>query len=156
MSWQALRLKGLPELYLVANGEALTEIRFWPGEDLPARQRSSQDVILRQAATELEQYWAGERRVFSVPYESEGTEFQCRVWEAVAAIPFGEIRSYAEIASAVGRPKAVRAVGAANGANRLPIVIPCHRVLTSGGELGGYGGGLNVKRALLSREGIEL
>lgn len=149
-------MAGLPELYLVGNGEALTEIRFRRGDGLDARDRSADDPVLRQAAAELEQYWAGERRVFSVPYESEGTEFQCRVWEAVAAIPFGEIRSYAEIARAVGRPKAVRAVGAANGANRLPIVIPCHRVLTSGGELGGYGGGLNVKRALLSREGIEL
>lgn len=156
MSWLALRLDGLPELYLVGNGDSLTEIRFRRGEGLTAREHSAGDPVLRQAAAELEQYWAGERRVFSVPYESEGTEFQCRVWEAVAAIPFGEIRSYAEIAREVGRPKAVRAVGSANGANRLPIVIPCHRVLTSGGELGGYGGGLNVKRALLSREGIEL
>ena len=94
--------------------------------------------------------------MFAVPFESDGTEFQCTVWKALTEIPFGEIRSYAEIAKAVGKPKAVRAVGTANGANRIPIIIPCHRVLTSSGELGGYGGGLSVKRALLAREGIEL
>lgn len=155
MPWTLLELKGLPALHLVSNGEALTEIRFRRG-DLAARDRADADELLLQAAEELRQYWAGERRVFSVAFEADGTEFQCRVWQALTEIPFGEIRSYAEIAKAVGKPKAVRAVGSANGANRLPIVIPCHRVLTSSGELGGYGGGLNVKRALLAREGVEL
>jgi O-6-methylguanine DNA methyltransferase len=155
MPWTTVELPGLPALYLVGNGEALTEVRFRPG-DLTVRERADGDAVLRQAAEELRQYWGGERRVFATPYEAEGTAFQCEVWKAVAGIPFGEIRSYAEIAAEVGRPKAVRAVGAANGANRLPILIPCHRVLTSGGELGGYGGGLSVKRALLSREGIDL
>jgi O-6-methylguanine DNA methyltransferase len=155
MPWTMLELDGLPSLYLVSAGDALREIRF-RREDLGDPARSDRDPLLRQAAQELQEYWAGSRQVFTVPYEAEGTEFQCAVWQALTEIPFGEVRSYAGIAQRVGRPKAVRAVGAANGANRLPIVIPCHRVVTSAGTLGGYGGGLNAKRALLSREGIDL
>jgi O-6-methylguanine DNA methyltransferase len=155
MPWTMLELDGLPPLYLVSAGDALREIRF-RREELVEGERGDPDPLLRQAARELQEYWAGSRRVFTVPYEAEGTEFQCKVWQALTEIPFGEVRSYAEIARQVGRPKAVRAVGAANGANRLPIVIPCHRVVTSARTLGGYGGGLSAKRALLSREGIDL
>jgi methylated-DNA-[protein]-cysteine S-methyltransferase len=106
----------------------------------------------RQVAAELAEYAAGERRDFSVPVAFEGTAFDREVWRAVAAIPYGETVSYAEIARRVGRPRAYRAVGAANGRNPIPIIIPCHRVVASDGGLGGYGGGLPLKRRLLELE----
>ena len=99
---------------------------------------------------------AGERRVFSVTFEVDGTEFQCRVWKELCEIPFGEVRSYADIATALDNPKATRAVGSANGRNPLPIFIPCHRVIGSDGSLAGYSAGVEVKRALLAREGVLL
>jgi methylated-DNA-[protein]-cysteine S-methyltransferase len=152
MAWMACELEGFGRLYLAAAEDCLTAIRFDtppPGEpELPGH------PVLTQAARELVEYWAGERRVFTIPYEAEGTKFQCQVWEELTRIPYGETRSYAWIARALGNPQSVRAVGAANGANPLPIVIPCHRVLNSNGQLGGYGGGLSRKRALLEREGV--
>lgn len=111
---------------------------------------------LREAMAQLEEYFAGQRRKFVLALEPIGTPFQRRVWQAVAAIPFGETRTYAEIARAVGRPGAARAVGAANGANPLPLVIPCHRVIGSGGSLTGYGGGIALKARLLAWERGEL
>jgi O-6-methylguanine DNA methyltransferase len=94
-------------------------------------------------------------REFSLPLDIEGTEFQKRVWGQVAAIPYGETRSYLQIATAVGSPRAVRAVGAANGANPVPIVVPCHRVIGAKGKLVGYGGGLALKQRLLELEGAR-
>lgn len=155
MPWTQVVIGGELPLFMFADGDALTAIRFRE-EDFPESERSDGDVVLLQAKEELEQYWQGRRRVFSVNYEADGTPFQCEVWKALTEIPFGEVRSYAEIAKVIGKEKAVRAVGAANGANPIPIIIPCHRVLTSDGTLGGYGGGLDVKRALLAREGILL
>lgn len=155
MSWTVLELAPGIVLTLEANDEALLAVRFGAA----ARETGARDdrhPVLFQAREELKQYWAGRRRVFSVAYEAEGTAFQCAVWKELANIPFGEIRSYAQIAESLGKPKAVRAVGAANGANPLPIIIPCHRVLAADGSLCGYGGGIEVKRALLAREGIEL
>jgi AraC family transcriptional regulator of adaptative response/methylated-DNA-[protein]-cysteine methyltransferase len=102
---------------------------------------------------ELQRYFAGELEAFTVPLLTDGTEFQERVWAALREIPYGETRSYEEIAQAIGNPKAVRAVGSANGANRIPIVIPCHRVVRADGTLGGYGGELWRKRFLLRLEG---
>ena len=102
---------------------------------------------------ELARYFAGELTEFTVPLLTPGTEFQQKVWNALRAIPYGETRSYEEIARAIGKPKAVRAVGSANGANRIPIVIPCHRVVRADGSLGGYGGELWRKRFLLELEG---
>jgi AraC family transcriptional regulator of adaptative response/methylated-DNA-[protein]-cysteine methyltransferase len=103
-------------------------------------------------AEELAEYFGGTRREFSVPLVLAGTPFQRRVWEQLRKIPYGETRSYADIARAVGSPAAVRAVGAANGRNRIAIVIPCHRVINKGGALGGYGGGLDRKQFLLDLE----
>jgi methylated-DNA-[protein]-cysteine S-methyltransferase len=103
--------------------------------------------------TQLEEYFAGRRRTFSLRLAPEGTEFQRATWRALSAIPYGETISYAELACRVGRPAASRAVGAANGANPLPIVVPCHRVIGKDGSLTGFGGGLPVKRALLELEG---
>jgi methylated-DNA-[protein]-cysteine S-methyltransferase len=100
----------------------------------------------------LAEYFAGERTRFTLPLDIVGTPFQRQVWEALRTIPFGETRSYAEIAVHIGRPRAVRAVGAANGRNPLSIVAPCHRVIGSGGQLTGFAGGLEVKARLLAFE----
>jgi AraC family transcriptional regulator of adaptative response/methylated-DNA-[protein]-cysteine methyltransferase len=107
---------------------------------------------LEQLETELEGYFAHSLRGFSVPLVYPGTPFQESVWNALLAIPYGETRSYHDLARAVGNPKAVRAVGRANGLNRIAIVIPCHRVVNKNGELGGYGGGLRRKEYLLALE----
>ena len=104
------------------------------------------------AVQQILEYFAGTRKTFTVPLHAPGTEFQQRVWEALRQIPFGEIRSYGEIATAIGEPKAVRAVGTANGMNRIAILIPCHRVIGADGALTGYGGGLWRKDWLLQHE----
>ena len=105
-----------------------------------------------EAVRQIQEYFAGTRKTFSVPLHAPGTEFQQRVWAALREIPFGEMRSYGEIASAIGDPKAVRAVGTANGMNRIAIMIPCHRVIGADGALTGYGGGLWRKDWLLKHE----
>lgn len=103
--------------------------------------------------SELEEYFAGQRRKFTFPLDLRGTDFQIACWHALLAIPYGETRSYADIARAVGKPNAFRAVGMANNRNPIAIVVPCHRVIASNGTLCGYGGGLEVKRKLLQLEG---
>lgn len=107
---------------------------------------------LRQAADELGRYFAGERVEFRCPLDLHGTPFQLKVWNALIGIPYGETRSYAEIAREIGHPSAVRAVGTANGANPIAIIVPCHRVIGSNGALTGYGGGLPTKAWLLALE----
>lgn len=107
---------------------------------------------IEQVERELAEYFAGQRTDFDVPLVVPGTEFQRQVWTALGRIPYGETRSYEDIARAIDNPKAVRAVGGANGANRIPIIIPCHRVVRSDGALGGYGGELWRKRYLLRLE----
>jgi methylated-DNA-[protein]-cysteine S-methyltransferase len=104
-------------------------------------------------ARELEEYFAGTRRQFSFPLDLRGTEFQLACWKALLKIPYGETRTYADIARAVHRPQGFRAVGLANNRNPIAIVVPCHRVIASDGTLCGYGGGLDVKRKLLQLEG---
>ena len=110
-------------------------------------------ALIDEARRQLAAYFAGERRDFDLPLAPRGTEFQRAVWQALAAIPYGRTASYAELAARVGRPGAARAVGAANGRNPLPIVLPCHRVIGAGGDLTGFGGGLPTKRYLLALEG---
>jgi O-6-methylguanine DNA methyltransferase len=117
--------------------------------------RGAQVEALREAVQELQQYFAGEKIVFSCPLDLRGTSFQISIWQALRQIPYGETRSYAEIAQATDRPSAVRAVGAANGANPIAIIVPCHRVIGSNGTLTGYGGGLRTKSWLLSLEGVK-
>jgi O-6-methylguanine DNA methyltransferase len=133
--------------------EGLVRTKRWLAFDSVAQE--SQVKPLRQAVQELQQYFAGEKISFSCPLDLRGTPFQVSVWQALKAIPYGETRSYAEIAQAVGRPSAVRAVGAANGANPIAVIVPCHRVIGSNGTLTGYGGGLPTKSWLLSLEGIR-
>lgn len=115
-----------------------------PSEVLPA--------ALADAKRQLEEYFAGERRDFDLPIDPHGTAFQRRVWAELRRIPFGETISYGELAARIGKPTASRAVGAANGRNPLPVVVPCHRVISHDGKLGGYGGGLPTKQALLDLE----
>ncbi|MFC0677324.1 methylated-DNA--[protein]-cysteine S-methyltransferase [Lysobacter korlensis] len=109
--------------------------------------------VLHTACTQLREYFAGTRRVFELPLTPKGTAFQRMVWQALAEIPFGQTASYAQLAMRLGRPTASRAVGAANGRNPLPIVVPCHRVIGADGSLTGFAGGLDTKRFLLTHEG---
>src|SRR4051812_32056348 len=110
--------------------------------------------VLIQTETQLREYFAGQRQVFSVPLDFGGTEFQNQVWQALLSIPFGKTRTYTEIARQIGKPAAVRAVGAANGRNPISIIAPCHRVLGSTGNLTGFAGGLRAKAHLLALEGV--
>jgi methylated-DNA-[protein]-cysteine S-methyltransferase len=134
-------------LWLEADGAGLSSIAF----DGPAGAESD-DALIREAESQLRAYFAGELTRFDLPLSLRGTEFQRRVWGAVARIPYGTTTTYSAVAAAVGRPSACRAVGAANGRNPLPIVVPCHRVVGTSGALTGYGGGLERKRALLDLE----
>lgn len=108
------------------------------------------------AATQLKEYLEGRRTSFQLNLDTIGTPFQKRVWNALMAIPYGETRSYKDIARYIGCPKGCRAVGQANGANPVPILVPCHRVISAGGGLGGYSGGLEIKKALLRLEGVHI
>ncbi len=115
----------------------------------------SSDPLLLDAADQLRAYFAGELREFDLPLAPRGTEFQRQVWAAVSTIPYGATAAYSEIAAAIRRPSASRAVGAANGRNPLPVIVPCHRVIGAAGALTGYGGGLDRKRSLLDLERAE-
>jgi methylated-DNA-[protein]-cysteine S-methyltransferase len=142
----------LGSLQLLSDGDHLTAINF-PGRHSEAPDSASPDSVLLAARTQLEEYFVGRRQRFDLPLAASGTPFQQSVWQALAAIPWGEVRSYRDIACAIGKPKAVRAVGAANGRNPLPIVVPCHRVIGADGSLTGFGGGLPLKVQLLTLEG---
>ncbi len=119
----------------------------------PGGVRPGTHPINVEAVRQLRAYFAGELREFDLPLDLQGTDFQLRVWRQLERIPYGETRSYSQIAAAIGAPQAVRAVGAANGANPIPIVVPCHRVIGASGKLVGYGGGLPLKKRLLALEG---
>ncbi|MCL2338812.1 MAG: methylated-DNA--[protein]-cysteine S-methyltransferase [Proteobacteria bacterium] len=112
--------------------------------------------LIKTAAKQLDEYMAGKRRKFDIPLAPTGTEFQTAVWDALLKIPFGESKSYHDVAVAIGRKKAVRAVGNAVGKNPIPIIIPCHRVIASDGGLGGFSLGLPMKRKLLALENIRI
>jgi methylated-DNA-[protein]-cysteine S-methyltransferase len=142
------------DLLLAGDGEALHLVGFPQGS---MRRDPDPDWIhdeqpFAEARRQLEEYFDGRRETFDLPMQLTGTEFQVRVLEELQRIPYGETTSYAAIAARIGRPKAVRAVGAANGRNPIPIIIPCHRVIGSRGDLTGFGGGLDTKEALLRLE----
>ena len=143
-------------LVLVEQDGALLEIGFADGPRPASPPADAKELPDRFAAVvgQLEEYFRGERRMFDLALAPRGTPFQQNVWQALCDIPFGESTSYGEIARRIGNPKAVRAVGLANGRNPLPIVIPCHRVIGANGTLTGYGGGLPIKRRLLALEGV--
>ena len=144
------------ELKLVANGSRLAAI-LWEN-DKPGRVRlgpmsqAPDNPVLLRAAQQLREYFAGTRQSFELDLDFTGSDFQKSVWMALLTIPFGETRSYSQIARQIGRPEAVRAVARANGANQLAVLIPCHRVIGADGSLTGYGGGLWRKERLIALE----
>ena len=144
-------------LKLVASEHGLMAI-LWENDD-PKRVRLDETVeyanhtILRETARQLDDYFAGRRRVFDLPLAFNGTDFQKQVWQALLAIPFGETRTYGQLAAQLGNPSASRAVGAANGKNPISIIAPCHRVIGGNGKLTGFAGGLEAKAYLLGLEG---
>jgi len=147
----------LGPLRLYASHKGLVAV-LWP-EDREGRVVLKEDVaenpnnpILQTTADQLGEYFAGDRTEFDVPLDLRGTEFQVQTWKSLAKIPYGETSSYGRQAASIGRPKAVRAIGAANGRNPVSVVLPCHRVVGSNGSLTGFAGGLEAKRFLLNLE----
>ncbi len=143
-------------LRLVVEAGSLVAV-LWPVErpgrvELFASVESNEDPVLLATERQLDEYFAGQRRSFELPLAPKGTSFQLAVWDALRQIPYGETRSYQDIATTIGNPAAVRAVGAANGKNPLSIIVPCHRVIGSGGQLTGFAGGIDEKRKLLNLE----
>ena len=144
------------ELKLVASEKGLAAI-LWEKDDLKRfkispMSESKKHPVLRETETQLKEYFAGKRKKFSVKLDFNGTAFQKNVWKALLTIPYGETRSYGDIAKQIGNVKAVRAVGGANNKNPISIIAPCHRVIGSNGKLVGYGGGLKTKAHLLDLE----
>jgi O-6-methylguanine DNA methyltransferase len=160
--WNVLEVGGWGAIHLSATSGGITGVRI--SEDTAgflmdqARRTGEQEWergeggLLAEAGAQIREYLEGRRREFDLPLDPRGTEFQRAVWKALGGIPYGETRTYGEIALAVGTPRSVRAVGAACGANPIAIVVPCHRVVAKGGGLGGYSGGLELKRRLLDLE----
>jgi len=140
-------------LRLVSTGASLIAIEFENQQNSIREGAERVDAVLTACRDQLKEYFAGTRRRFDIPLAPSGTAFQKSVWQALSGIPYGQLRSYRDIAEILNKSRAVRAVGAANGRNRLPIVVPCHRVIGSDGSLTGFAGGLDAKRALLKLEG---
>lgn len=145
-------------LKLISEDDALTAVLWEKDEDEPGRVslgdsvENNQHPVLLETEKQLREYFAGRREVFSIKLAPHGTDFQRSVWDALRTIPFGETRSYGQIAQQIGSPSAVRAVGAANGKNPISIIVPCHRVIGANGKLTGFAGGLEVKDFLLRHE----
>lgn len=137
-------------IIIIENGSAITDLYF--SDSAGAGGTFEKTALLEEAAVQLNEYFAGERRVFDLPVELKGTAFQLRVWQALQNIPYGQTRSYGQIARVLGNEKACRAVGMANNRNPVSIIIPCHRVIGFNGKLVGYGGGLDKKAYLLELE----
>lgn len=161
MNVQILRVDSpIGLLTLAADDDGLCRIEFPPprasmlaGPHLVESARASRSRVLQDARDQLAEYFAGTRRTFDLPLAPHGTAFQRAVWTMLARIPYGETWSYGEVARSIEKPEAVRAVGAANGRNPIPIVLPCHRVIGADGSLTGFGGGLPTKQFLLELEG---
>ncbi len=139
---------------LIFPGESLEQCEAWVTRWEPDAARSQDLSPLHNLGEQLTAYFNGTLRQFTVPVDLRGTHFQLRVWSALQEVGYGELRTYGQLAYGLGAPAAVRAVGAANGANPVPIIVPCHRVIGSNGQLVGYGGGLDMKRHLLEVEGV--
>jgi len=144
-------------LRLVADERGLNTVWFLRGRknEAPQDDWKEDPAFFLEVTRQLKEYFAGTLREFEIPLFMEGTDFQRRVWKNLQKIPYGETISYGELANRIGDPKAVRAVGAANGQNPLPIIVPCHRVIGSNGSLIGFGGGLEKKRKLLDLESSQ-
>ncbi|HCD42983.1 MAG TPA: cysteine methyltransferase [Lachnoclostridium sp.] len=150
--WEVYESKIGP-LTILCNDEALLSIDF--GRLEPENAVRERTELIGRAEGQLEEYMAGKRTVFDLPLKPEGTEFQKKVWNALLLIPYGETKSYKDIAVMIDNPKGCRAVGMANNRNPIPIIIPCHRVIGANGSLVGYGGGLDIKVTLLDLERSE-
>jgi len=155
MKYYIKYLSPVADLYLVEERGQIVEISFH-SLDSQEEMQEKKTEILEEAVRQLEEYFAGRLQQFDLPLSPQGTEFQKRVWKALLTIPYGETRSYGDIAKQIGSEKAVRAVGGANHVNPISIVIPCHRVIGKNGSLTGYGGGLEIKEKLLSLERKKL
>lgn len=141
----------LGRMLITAEGPGITGLHFCNGNTPPGT-ALRETALLRAAALQLDQYFNGERKRFDLPLDLRGTPFQLRVWRALEEIPYGQTRSYGQIARATGNEKAARAVGMANNRNPIAIIVPCHRVIGADGKLVGYGGGLDKKAYLLELE----
>ena len=148
-TYRGICFSPIGELIIESDGVSLTSILF-KGDDFPVVQNP--DDIVNQCIDQLDEYFMGDRKIFDLPMNPKGTDFQHKVWDKVNGIPFGETTSYGNIAIVLGDIKLNRAVGLANGANPIPIVIPCHRVIGGDGSLTGYAGGLERKKWLLNHE----
>jgi len=151
LEWRRFEAPGDVSCLIVASDAGIRAIEFH-GQPETSGLEGGSNPLLRQAVEQLRAYFAGELRNFDLPLDMQGTAFQKRVWRELLNIPYGRTCSYSFVAGAIGAPKAMRAVGAANGRNPIPIVVPCHRVIGAGGALVGYGGGLPLKRLLLDLE----
>ena len=149
LEWGYFELREGFSLSIAANEGTLQRIEFLSSSTNPG---NHSHPVITEAIRQLRAYFNGQLRDFDLPLEMIGTQFQKRVWHALRTIPYGETRSYSQVAAEIGSPNAVRAVGAANGKNPIPIVVPCHRVIGAGGDLVGFGGGLPWKRLLLDLE----
>ncbi len=149
----------LGNLRLVASSKGMAGVYYEQHQHLPADQDWRHDPnssLLQEAARQIQAYLAGQSLAFDLPLDlGKGTAFQHQVWQALQSIPYGSTISYGQLAQAISRPKAVRAVGAANGRNPLSIIVPCHRVIATSGALHGYAGGLERKRVLLEMESLS-
>jgi len=152
VEWTEVKAVDDLKLRLVASKLGLRAVEFPPFGPAKGEQNDA-NALLNEAASELRDYFAGKLRVFCITLDMQGTDFQLSVWNQLRKIPYGETRTYAQIAEEIGRPQAVRAVGAANGSNPVAIIVPCHRVIGASGKLTGYGGGLPLKKRLLELEG---
>ena len=156
--YSTLKTAQLGELVLTANQTKLTGIYFAGRKHVPATIKhwkcDPSHPVFKKTACELQEFLSGKRRDFTVPFLADGTEFQHKIWQQLARIPFGQTITYGELARRVGRPKAVRAAGAACGRNPLAIIVPCHRVVAKTGELQGFAGGLEAKKRLLALEHV--
>ncbi len=141
-------------LLLAGTARALTHLSFQDGRHpiTPDPRWTYAEQPFQRPIRELNEYFSGKRKTFTINLAPQGTPFQQRVWQALRTIPYGRTQSYGQIATAIGMPRAGRAVGAANGQNPVSILVPCHRVIGSNGKLVGYGGGLSIKEALLTHE----
>lgn len=154
MNYYTIAPSPLGEMTLQANDEGILGIWFTTQTTRPddLGQEHANHPVLGLALTQLNEYFSGKRTQFNLPIAAKGTAFQMQVWQALTTIPYGETWSYQELANAIGNPKAVRAVGLANGKNPVSIVVPCHRVIGKNGKLTGYAGGIERKRWLLEKE----
>ncbi len=147
--------KGIGKIVIGEENGAITDV-FFGNINFCNDVEYKETALMKEAEKQLDEYFEGKRKIFNIPFFTKGTAFQQMVWNALMSIPYGETRSYKDIAVQIGKAKACRAVGMANNRNSISIIIPCHRVIGSKGELVGYGGGLSIKEQLLSLEGKNI